>query len=129
MAEKSIANENYTLGITNLSPGVSVFGVPNETRILALKSKVDEKKILLSAIQYSFTAGSPCVLPMHTFISGIGSIQATAIKTKCDGLPVMREGDSGSCSGSFTNNNSGLPVSCSCTLRIANAGQTKVKAE
>ncbi len=128
-----IANENYTLLATPVSPGTWVPGIPSEGRTPALKSDApDGKDILVDKIDYIYTAAptppaAPCTLAGHTFVSGVGLITATAVKAKCDGKVTMREGDQGTCTGSFTPP-VGPPVVCACDLVVQAAGQLKAKA-
>lgn len=126
----NIVNEDYTLEITNTSPGgVSAFGTPVESRNPSPFVKANSKSVLRGSIGYVFSPASPCVFAGHTFVSGAGSIVAGSSFVKTDGIPVLLEGDTGSCVGSFTNNGSGAPVPCSCQLRISDAGQSNLKGE
>ena len=128
-----IANEDYTLLAIAVSPGTWVPGIPSEVRTPALRSDAPGgKDILVDKIDYIYTAAptppaTPCTLAGHTFVSGVGLVTATAVKAKCDGKAVMREGDQGTCTGSFTPP-SGPAVVCTCDLVVQVAGQLKAKA-
>lgn len=70
----------------------------------------------------------PFTSATHTFVSGGGSIAATATKVKAETQLVMRKEDVGLCAGTWTPP-SGPNIACACTLEITNAGQTKVVAQ
>lgn len=91
------------------------------------------KAIQCTAISYTFTAaggGCPFISGSHTFIAGGGAIAATATLTKCDGLAPMREGDTGTCAGTWTPPSTPPPtIPCACTTEVIDPQQTAVKAE
>lgn len=80
-------------------------------------------------LSVTFSGGTFPGLVPGTVI-GTGTISAIATKTKADGLPVMREGDTGTMTGTGT-----LPPPAVGTgpatgpIEIASAGQAKVKAQ
>lgn len=121
-----IVTEDYTLQITNSIPRtVTSFGTPNEVRNYAPLVKIQNKRVLRGSIGYTFTPASPCVIAGHTFVGGTGSINSNSIYVKCNNIPVLLEGVTGACNGSFLNG-SGVTVPCACSLRITNAGQSVV---
>ena len=66
----------------------------------------------------------------HDFVAGTGFLMATATKTKVEGFPVLRANDTGTCTGSWKLKASPYNLAtCSCTMKIFDAGQTKVKAQ
>jgi uncharacterized Zn-binding protein involved in type VI secretion len=125
-----IANTDYELEITPVSPGTQEPKTPVEVRVEApAASAPSGKPILVQQITYTFSSAPPavpCVLSGYVFAGGAGVIPATATKTKCNGLAVMRENDQGACAGGFTQGPSSM--ACSCTLKIKSAGQSTVKA-
>jgi len=137
MAGKEVANEDLKVNFTKTAPPDAVYAGDQPidavkiVAIKATKTKANNKFVCANMITLTFTAGTPCphTSVTHTFTSGAGSINATAIKTKVDNLLVLRKDDPGTCVGSWINTQSGLSVPCSCTLKISDAGQTKVLAE
>lgn len=117
---KEVANEDFTMAITktNAEPGTPTYVI-----VKAGKASASGKKILVQTITWTMAG---CILSGGTFISGLGVMLATAMKTKCDSLAVMRKDDTGLCAGSFQVGSS--VTACSCTFKIDNAGQTKAKA-
>jgi len=120
----NIVNEDFSMTVTPL--GAWIPGTPSYTVTKASKAEENNKKILLNIISWSM---SGCILAGSAFVSGAGSVSATALKCKCDSLSVMREQDSGTCNGTFQPSGAPPPppVPCSCTFIISNAGQNKVK--
>lgn len=122
---KLIANEDYTLDVTP-SGGWSPNGTETPTPA-SRASATGGKKMVINKIGWTPMG---CTLAGCTWSSGFSmGVSATAAKVKADGLPVVREGDTGICNGSFTNNSSGATVPCSCSLEVSSAGQTKAKAK
>ncbi len=127
-----VANINRTIDITNTAPPAPVGpATPNIIFTDTLASKADAPDgddILIEKI-----TGIPtgCTLPSYTFVSGVMvDMLATAVKTKCDGKAVMREGDKTTCIGGFTLTASPFtPIACACDVEITDAGQANVKAE
>jgi hypothetical protein len=88
-----------------------------------------DKKILIGQVIFVWNVGSadcPHTSSLSTFVAGGGSISADG-DIKCDNQKALSEEDSGSCSGSWVNNSSGAPESCSCNVDIDDAGQDDVE--
>lgn len=106
MAQNGIGN--YTLG--------------NESNVLKIEGKgayLDKTTVSVSGYTDSILSGG----------SGSGVFNATATKMKSEGKSVLVEGDQATVTVMGTMISSGSPGSESITLKIQNAGQTKVKAE
>jgi len=138
MAGKEVANEDLKVNFTKTAPPDAVYAGDQPidavkiVAIKATKTKANNKFVCANMITLTFTAGTPCphTSATYNFIAGAGSIPSTAIKTKVDNLTVLRKDDSGSCAGSWSLKVSPFTVlPCSCTLKISDAGQTKVLAE
>jgi len=139
-----VANNNFSLEATTL--GGWLPGDPNSATDMSVivdavaDEKADSAEILVDEITWTVIPLA-CSFAGHTHVSGSNNpipspgfntgkaIEATAQYTKCEGKLVLREGDSGICNGSFTNNSSGATVPCQCTFKISDAGQSDVKAE
>lgn len=130
MSAKEIANENWKVLITPKSGSI-----PGSQQAItwilmkAPKEKVDKGAILTQQISWVV---SPNVcsfpgFPVHTGSIGVVPIMATAAKTKCGKMPVMRAGDKGSCSCMFSNPSSGATTSAMCDFEIIYAGQATIK--
>jgi len=80
-------------------------------------------------IDFTFAGGNEATVTPGTVV-GSGSVSSTAIKTKAEGLIVMREGDTGTLSGTGTNPAAPPPtLPVSGPVIIAAAGQSKARAE
>ena len=135
----NVANEDLMIEFTmTAGPPEALSAGPQEVPlsssivgINATKASVSGKKVVVSTITTTFVGDCPyaSLATLHTFVSGAGSMSAGATKNTADTLPVFLEGDIGTCAGptGFTNNNTGAPVPCACTLKISSAGQEKVK--
>jgi hypothetical protein len=111
--------------VTKTPQGSWVPGTPSWTKIESSKSKAGGHKLLLQTLTWTM---SGCTLPAYTFVSGGGSIAATASKMKAENMPPCRKGDFGMCSGMFTLTASPFtPMPCSCRFEITDAGQVKAK--
>ena len=143
MTTKFIANEDLKVSFTNVpivtppSPPDLVYqgdqGI-DAVKIVPIKStkcKANNKFICITDIIMTFAVGltqCPFTSATYNFVSGGGFIMATAIKCRADNQYVLLQDDTGNCVGGWT-----LKVSpwtsapCSCTVKIADAGQTKVK--
>ena len=79
-------------------------------------------------ISFTFSGGSEPTVVAGT-VTGSGTINPTAVKVKADALAVVREGDTGTLTGTGTNPApppATLPVSG--PVEISAAGQVKAKA-
>ena len=139
-----IANEDYQVEATSL--GAWLPGDPNSptdmtfTLIKATKANENNKKILVNNMNW-IVIPAACTFAGHTHVAGGSApvlppgfntgapINATAQDCKCDNLPVMRENDTGTCNGTFTNNSSGATVGCQCSFKISDAGQALVRGK
>lgn len=101
------------------------------TSIPSIKNKLEGKEIFRDTLEYSFSGGSaPGVNPgtVRTIVDQ--EIDPTAIKTKADGLEVIRQRDSGTMNAVGDNPSpppTTLPVSG--PVVVADPGQTKGKAQ
>ena len=128
MAGKEVANEDRIIQITAngaWTPGAASGMTYTET--MASKAKANNKFILINQISWVAVG---CTFGPNTFVSGgsVSPIMATSTKCKCDNIFVLRKDDQGSCNGTFKPP-SGPVIPCSCTFKIQDAGQIKVKAE
>ena len=130
MSAKEIANENWKVLITPKSGSI-----PGSQQAItwilmkAPKERVEQGAILTQQISWVV---SPNIcsfpgFPVHTGSIGVVPIMATATKTKCGKMPVMRTGDKGSCSCMFTNPSNGATMSAMCDFEIIYAGQATIK--
>jgi hypothetical protein len=137
MARIEIANEDLEINFTPKTvPSDAVYSgdIPYNTNgitfTLSTKVKCIDKFALLDKLQMTWAVGSaPCpyTSTLYNFVSGSGSITATSLKCKCETKFPLRKNDSGTCSGSWTLKASPFTsLSCSCTLKISDAGQQKV---
>ena len=132
---KEIANTDLSISITPSGAATWTPGTPTYTKISASGTKCSNKSILCNQIIWVMVPAS-CTqaTPPAVHLSGAGSMAATAGKVKAKALgtksAVMRKDDSGTCTGVFTvTGPPPIPQPCSCTFKITDAGQTKVKAE
>lgn len=153
MSLELVANEDLelTFTLTSADPtdkqppsGVSIKPInlgppPTIAPTLSPHCKASGKKVATKEIVITWP-GVPCAFTsggLYSFVGGSGSVSVTAEKVKADGEIVLREGDTGSCSGDHTAIPPGgwiltsgpTPVSCSCDVEVTKAGQTKAKAE
>ena len=99
----------------------------NPVEITAPRAKAAGKDILCNKLVYT-AAG--CTLAGYSLVAGGGYISSTAEKITCDNLNPIREGDRGTCTGTFQQ--TAYPFSmqpCNCATEIKSAGQKKVEAE
>ena len=144
----NIANEDMTFEFTNpptgipptippdasppvLDPGIDLVKI---VPTLSTKCKADGSRIGTTGVTltWSLATESPCPFTsvLYEFIAGAGSVTPSAIKTKAESQLVLREGDVGTCRGSWIQIASPFAtVYCSCKVELIDAGQTKVKAE
>jgi hypothetical protein len=137
MARLEIANEDLLINFTPIAvPPDAVYGgdIPYDTTgitfTLSTKVKCVDKFALLDKFQMAWSVGSaPCPYASTTydFVSGGGVIIATSLKCKCETKFPLRLNDTGNCVGSWKLKVSPFTViPCSCTMKIADAGQTKI---
>lgn len=133
---KLVANAGCSFQVTPNPPALWNPGTPNYTLLQALKEKLSGQPTLKQTVTWVLSPGACSWIGPPglggTLISGGGSMMATSLKKKCDGSPVMRQDDQGTCNGMIAvNQPSGPPVPtpCSCMVKILNAGQIKVTAE
>lgn len=99
-------------------------GTYTQVQTSSAKVKAGGNPILTTTLGWT---ASGCTFSGGTFVYGGGSMDASSTKILCGGVKPMREGDSGTCTGSFTVGSSA--VACSCTVKISSAGQQKVKCK
>lgn len=145
MALELVCNEDATIAFSNTAgPGdITYIGdvgpaSTGVTSVISTKVKANSKGVCTTSFVFTWVmvpvppdppAPCPHSSASATFVSGAGSVIATATKTKAGGSVVMRDCDTGTCVGSWTDNASGNPVPCACNVSISSAGQTKVKAQ
>nr|BDD47398.1 hypothetical protein 9 [bacterium] len=128
MSELCISG-GYNMKFSNMSPGD---GSPSDsliiTEIPCPKVKIDGKAVVTTSLQWFVSGCSSNMLSTASHTIGMGSITAAQAKksTLLKQKPLVK-GDKGQCSGIFVDNTSGAFITCSCTVEIDDAGQTKVK--
>ncbi len=130
MSKKEIANENWKVLITPKAGSIpasqqAISWVLNKSP----KGKAKNGSILIQNINWMVNP-MLCSLPgfpQHSGSTTVAPITATAVKTKCDQMPVLRKGDKGSCMCLFTNPQNGATVNATCDFKIIDAGQMEVK--
>ena len=103
-------------------------GVFTITSIPSTKVRAEGKGVYAEKIDFTFAGGSEPTVTSGT-VEGSGSIPATATKNKSEGKLVVREGDTGTLTGTGENP-SPPPTTLPLTgpVEVSFAGQTKVKA-
>ncbi|MCP4539025.1 MAG: hypothetical protein GY832_17965 [Chloroflexi bacterium] len=141
MALENVANEDLEVSFSNTAGPPDIAYTVDQgidaVKIIPTKSTHCEavgSAVCTTAITLLFAVGGtecPHTSLTHTFIAGGGSIAATAAKVKADAQFVLREGDTGTCAGTWQPPGAPppTPIACTCNLEIADAGQTKVKAQ
>ena len=142
MALELVANEDLMIEFTNTTPGALVASgdLGLGVGITTTKSsfcKAEAKAVCTTSITLTFSIPAvplvslPCpfTLPGFDVLAGAGSLLATAIFSKAEGMAVLRVNDVGVCAGLWTNSVSGATSTCACTLKIIDAGQTTSKAD
>lgn len=120
MALEEVANESATVSVSNGATGTI-------TSTGSLKTKAGGLGVFVGTINVLLAGGSSGTC---TGVSGAGTITASATKTKADGLPVLRKGDTGSGTIAGTDSaTSGGPCEFDVDIEIDDAGQIKVKAQ
>jgi len=142
MTLENVCTENLLLKFTNTSlapPGLVYKGDQGTDTVkivptYSTKVQWNNKRIATQQINITFTVatgGCAFTNAAHTFVTGAAFLQASAIATRGENLPVLRKGDQSmlGCLGSWTNNSTGAAVSCACSVEVTDAGQTQVKAQ
>jgi len=141
MALELIANEDMLVKFTNTSgPGDLVYtgdvgqDPVKVVPVLSTKCKASNKKVGTTSITITWNIATGAQCP-HTsastnFLSGVGTVAATAVKVRAEGGLVLREGDTGTCAGFWQEKASPYDlVPCTCNVEISTAGQIKSKAQ
>jgi len=137
MTLENVANEDLTISFTSTGgPPDLVYGGDQSlgSAVTATASTTCDapsgKDIQTKSVVILWTPEGGCAFTSatHTFVSGGGTVLASATKTKADGEFVLRENDSGTCVGSW-NPPSGPAVACGCDVTLNSAGQIKAKAQ
>jgi hypothetical protein len=130
MSAKEIANENWVASIT---PNAGSIPASQQAITWMLtkssKSKAGSASVLTQMINWTVSSNL-CTFagfPVHSGSISTVPITATAAKTKCDNMPVLRAGDIGNCTCMFTNPSSGATTAASCKFEISAAGQLAAK--
>jgi hypothetical protein len=94
------------------------------------ENNTNNKKVCINNI--AFTPLN-CTLSNATWVSG-NSNGIDGTTTKCFDIvsgkkTILREGDMGTCNGTFTITSPPFTLPCSCTLIITDAGQDKVSGD
>jgi hypothetical protein len=130
MSAKDIANENWVALITPNSGSI-----PASQQAISWiltkssKSKAGGGSVLTRTINWTVSPNL-CTFsgfPVHSGSTVTVPIMASAAKTKCDNMPVLRTGDKGNCTCTFTNPSSGATMMASCGFEISTAGQVVSK--
>jgi len=147
MSLEHIANESLLLEFTNPPSGTPPSIPPDAvylgdqplstsplTAVSATISPTCEAgggAIATTSVVMIWTAITGCAFSSatHTFISGGGTVVASATKCRADGQFVLRAGDVGTCAGSWTPPAGPPAVVCACKVELIDAGQTKAKAQ
>ena len=138
MSLLDVANEDLEVSFSNTSGPGDLAGGADQTLSTEMTAGTSTKckavgvNICTGTIDAVWTAvsGCPWTSATHTFIAGVGQITATATKTKAENVLVLRKTDAGVCAGSWLQIADGVTVvACTCDMEIADAGQTKVKAQ
>jgi hypothetical protein len=143
MSLENVANEDLEIDFSNNTgpSDISYTGVigitdPAISTTISTKCEAVGKGICTDKIVAVFiVAGEDCphTSALYDFVSGGGTITATATKVKAENEFVLRQGDANSvpgCIGSWKLKASPFTVEpCQCDFEISTAGQTKVKAQ
>lgn len=124
MSLEYIAVEGYSweASTTNL-PGLPMDSAYSFEDTTSSKVKADNKKVLLST---NITIAGTDTAEQFTF-AGNGIITGSAQKTKAETMSVVLENDKADCIVACTNNATGVITTGTITVKISQAGQSKVK--
>lgn len=125
MSLKNVVVEGYSwdASSTNL-PSMPTDSAYTFTDVTSSKVKADGKKVLLSTTIVIAGADSSS---QFTFAGG-GAITGSAQNIKAEFMPVALEGDKIDCPVTCINSSSGATTEGTITVKISEAGQSKVKA-
>lgn len=133
----NIANEDLQINFSNISGPPDIIYVGDQgidaVKIVPVKStnvELSNKKACTTSITINWTAVNVCphTSATYNFVNGVGSIVAGSLKVVADAQPVLLEGDTGTCSGSWTLKVSPFtPIVCNCNCSISDAGQSEVQ--
>lgn len=141
MSLAEVANEDLKVNFTNSAgPPDLVYSTDpgiDPVKVVATKSttcKAGGKWICTTGLTITWSLPMPCPFSSATynFVSGTASLIPPPTKTKADGATVLRKDDQSiaGCIGSWTLKATPFtPMACACSVKIADAGQTKVKAQ
>ena len=143
MTLELVANEDLTMELdiqTNPSDLIYTGDIdiidPAITSTISTKDKANAKGISTTSLVavFSLATGAPCPHSsvLYDFVTGTGTILATATKTKAENNLVMRENDASvsGCIGTWKLKATPFTVApCACDFTLNSAGQTKVKAQ
>lgn len=135
-----------TPGLPPTGPAYYDFTIDKTSFTEASKTLVEGEKVILDKFKNKqpgtptsggtaadFSCQVPPALVTQWVVRGAYEVKATAAHTLGENKAVMRQGDSTlaacQCSGQYIAGSSTIACSGSCTIQIANAGQTRVKAQ
>lgn len=124
---KAVMNLNGTLG--HKTGSVVSGGILTNLSVPELNVKADGSPVFAENISFSLSGASAPGFISGSVI-GAGFIPASAVKTKANNLPVMREGDyvDATFTGTYPDPPGGDGTVVGA-VEVTSAGQTKVKAE
>lgn len=132
-----IANEDVQFKFTNSAgpPDIAYTGDVGQDPVsvvvvLCSKVKAEGKQVATTSATIVWGPGMcPHSSATHTHIAGGGAIVATAAKVTTCGVPPLREGDAGTCAGTWQppGEPPPPPIDCACSVEVSSAGQTTVK--
>lgn len=126
-AKDVVVKDGFTITAKPLGEGIPKPDTFDYQKIQADNMICEKQPVLVQTL--TIIAHS-CSSPENSCKGG-GPIVATAQKTMSDNRPVLRVGDTGTCTGMalVKKGNAIIEVKSSCMLEITDAGQTKVKGE
>ena len=131
--KQSLATTDFELEFKSTPQGTSTAGLtyPGVATTEDPKVAINGVAVCTASVTLVFTVANVCPQSFsgHAFVAGAGAVVASGINTKAGYLPVLREEDTGTCVGSWTNTSSGATVPCECSVEILDAGQEVVKSD
>jgi len=126
---KPIAVDSWAQELSAQTPSTLTYKV-QPTIFAAAKTRASGKKLLISKIVLSCSCSGDYVTGTSTFVgAGQAAIEAQSPGLRCEGQPVLLEGDKVTitCDGTITTTASGAtgPGKASVTVTIKSAGQQK----